>query len=411
MQEASPKPRRKLYGGIAVSVALHVIIAVALFVRLPAAEPVKPEEESVSVEIVPPPEEQPPEENEPEQEQALNLTMPESKPEEQEPPPPPEPPAPAEEAAAEQPPPPPAPEEKAQEEPLPPAEEAPPPPQEQAAEEPAAPPPEPAPAEAEEQTTESQEQAAGGRPLPVLRPVFEFGEENKGSGVSPDGSASEDGQPRDADEANPAGSPEAPLGASEDAADEAKPSDEADTQPAAPSLPPDVAPPALETANADPLAASEDGTIDGIQADIAAEPKPDTSEEKDAEGQAQAGLAPMKEVKRLFSQADTSDAVATTAMGGMSRAARASDLCTTELKEQLRHGSPAYQPEILPSYSLPEGNVLDIRSAAFRANAQWFDVRFRCEIDQNATKVVSFGIEVGDAVPRSQWKARRFPEF
>lgn len=421
MQEGSPKPRHKLYGGIAASVALHVIIAVALFVRLPAAEMQPPQEASVSVEIVPPPEEQAAEEKppEPEQEQALNLTMPEEKPEEQEPPPPPPEPAPepAAEAKAEPPPPPPpppaAPEEKAQaEEPPPPPADVPEmPPEEEASEQQQVPPPsEPSP---ENQAENEQQQAANGRPLPVLRPVFEFGEESKGSAVSPDGNASEAGEVAKAEDAEPDASSDASKDVAENGESEAEAEQEAEAeaQPAAPTLPSDVAPPSIETAGADPLATSDDGTIEGILADIAAEPvaKP-TEEPTQTEGET-AGGKPMEQAKRLFSQRDTSDALATTAMGNVPRGARASQLCTTELREQLRHGSPAYQPEILPSYSLPQGNVLDIRSAAFRAGAQWYDVRFRCEIDDNATKVVSFGFEVGDAVPRSQWKARRFPEF
>jgi len=406
MQEGSPKPRHKLYGGIAASVALHVIIAVALFVRLPAAEMPTPEEESVSVEIVPSPEEAPAEENPAEdkpaeQEQALNLTMPEQKPQEQPAPPPPEPPPepeqePSEEAKAETPPP--APEKKVEAEQPPPAEEPAPPPEEQAQEPQPAPPPEPG----SENPAQTEEQQANGRPLPVLRPVFEFGQDAKGSEVSPDGNASEAGEEAKVQDT------ESPSEASDEVA---KPENEAPADSAAPNLPQDVAPPSLETADADPLATSEDGTIEGILADIAAEPvaKP-PEEEKPTEDKASGGK-PMKEAKRLFSQADTSDALATSAMGAIPRGVRASQLCTTELREQLRHGSPAFQPEILPSYSLPEGNVLDIRSAAFRSGAQWYDVRFRCEIDDNATKVVSFGLEVGNAVPRSQWKARRFPEF
>lgn len=414
MQEVSPKPRHKLYGGIAASVALHVIIAVALFVRLPAAEMQPPEEESVSVEIVPPPEEQAPEEKPPEQEQALNLTMPEEKPEEQEAPPPPEPAQePAEEAKAEPPPPPPAPEEKAEaEEPPPPPADVPQmPPEEEASEQPQVPPP--SEASPENQAENEQQQAANGRPLPVLRPVFEFGEDSKGAGISPDGNASEAGEVAKTEEAEPDATSEVSKDVAENGESEAEPKQEADAeaQPAAPALPSDVAPPSIETAGADPLATSDDGTIEGILADIAAEPvaKP-TEETAQTEGKPSGGK-PMEEAKRLFSQKDTSDALATTAMGSIPRGTRASQLCTTELREQLRHGSPAYQPEILPSYSLPQGNILDIRSAAFRAGAQWYDVRFRCEIDDNATKVVSFGFEVGDAVPRSQWKARRFPEF
>lgn len=419
MQEGSQKPRHKLYGGIAASVALHVIIAVALFVRLPAAEMQPPQEESVSVEIVPPPEEQPAEEKSAEQEQALNLTMPEPKSEEEKPqeqaPPPPEPaPQPAEEATAEPPPPPPAPEEEAEAEQPPPEEvppaEVPPPaeepqPEEQATEPPPQQQPEPA---TESATQNNEQQEANGRPLPVLRPVFEFGEDSKGSGISSDGNAAEEGEVAKAEDRDP----EIPSEEVEETS-EAEPSETeaSETGAAAPALPQDVAPPSLETANANPLATSDDGTIEGILADIAAEPveKPPV-EEKPVEDKA-SKEKPMTEAKRLFSQTDTSDASATTAMGNIPRGVRASQLCTTELREQLRHGSPAYQPEILPSYSLPKGNILDIRSAAFRAGAQWYDVRFRCEIDDGATKVVSFGLEVGGAVPRSQWKARRFPEF
>ncbi len=419
MQEGSQKPRHKLYGGIAASVALHVIIAVALFVRLPAAEMQPPQEESVSVEIVPPPEEPPAEEKPAEQEQALNLTMPEQKPEEQKPeeqePPPPEPTQqPAEEAKAEPPPPPPAPEEKAEAE-QPPPEEVPPPaeqppPEEQAAEPPPQQQPEPA-TESADQNNEQQE--ANGRPLPVLRPVFEFGEDSKGSGVSPDGNAAEEGEVAKAADRDPEIPSEEAEETGEAEPSEAEPAAEtsAEAETAAPALPQDVAPPTLETANANPLATSDDGTIEGILADIAAEPveKP-PAEKKPVEDKASKDK-PMTEAKRLFSQTDTFDASATTAMGNIPRGVRASQLCTTELREQLRHASPAYQPEILPSYSLPKGNVLDIRSAAFRAGAQWYDLRFRCEIDDGATKVVSFGLEVGGAVPRSQWKARRFPEF
>ncbi len=409
MQEGSQKPRHKLYGGIAASVALHVIIAVALFVRLPAAEMQPPQEESVSVEIVPPPEEQPAEEKPAEQEQALNLTMPEQEPEEEKPqeqaPPPPEPAQqPAQEAKTEPPPPPPAPEEKAEAEQPPPAEV--PPPEEQAAEPPPQQQPEPEPA-AEGAAQNNEQQEANGRPLPVLRPVFEFGEDSKGSGISPDGNAAEEGEVAKAEDRDP----EIPSEEAEETS-EAEPSETeaAETGAAAPPLPQDVAPPSLETANANPLATSDDGTIEGILADIAAEPVEKPPEEEPVEDKASKDK-PMTEAKRLFSQTDTSDASATTAMGNIPRGVRASQLCTTELREQLRHGSPAYQPEILPSYSLPKGNILDIRSAAFRAGAQWYDVRFRCEIDDGATKVVSFGLEVGGAVPRSQWKVRRFPEF
>jgi hypothetical protein len=38
-------------------------------------------------------------------------------------------------------------------------------------------------------------------------------------------------------------------------------------------------------------------------------------------------------------------------------------------------------------------------------------MRFRCEVDADATKVVSFAYDVGDPVPRAQWRSRGFPDF
>jgi hypothetical protein len=455
MQEAPPKSRHKLYGGIAASVALHVIIAVALFARLPAPQPTPPKEDTVSVEIVPPPEEQKPEEKKPEekpQEQALNLKMPEEKPEEekQPPAPPPEPPKQEAEKAGAKPPEPGASTEEKQAEEKPPEEKAeqappPPPPEKKAeAEQPPPPPaaPEPAkqetpppPPPAEEKAAEQQnpppseqpssqqppadataDELAQGRPLPALRPVFAFGDEDKGPKVAPDGNASEEGEIAKTDDAEPTDTAASPEDTSEEATSETNADVAKDTDPAAPALPQEVAPPVLSAANADALASgekasSDKGSTDGIQAGISSQPPAGAAKGEKPTPDKKAGGKPLKEAKRLFSLRDTSDDVAMTAMGGIPRSTRAGQLCATELREQLRHGSPAYQPEILPSYGLPQGNVLDIRNAAFRADSQWFDVRFRCEIDENATKVVSFGVEVGNAVPRSQWRARRFPEY
>ncbi len=78
---------------------------------------------------------------------------------------------------------------------------------------------------------------------------------------------------------------------------------------------------------------------------------------------------------------------------------------------KLRRGQPAYRPELLPSFRLKEGNVLTVNKAAFRAAGQWFDLRFRCEIDADATRVLSFAYEVGKAIPKSEWKGYGFPEF
>ncbi|MFZ2102333.1 MAG: DUF930 domain-containing protein [Oricola sp.] len=98
-----------------------------------------------------------------------------------------------------------------------------------------------------------------------------------------------------------------------------------------------------------------------------------------------------------------------TAMGVMSRGERAGELCASELREQLRHATPSFSPDLLPSYRLGEGTVMEVPKAAFRAGGQWYDLRFRCEIDAEATRVLSFAFDVGGAIPRGEWKSRGFP--
>jgi hypothetical protein len=88
------------------------------------------------------------------------------------------------------------------------------------------------------------------------------------------------------------------------------------------------------------------------------------------------------------------------------RSARVSQLCASELAEQLRHRWPPLFPEFVPDIHLKDGTILDVPEAAFRANQQWYDLSYRCEVDMDATKVVSFALRVGDPIPKNEWKQR-----
>jgi hypothetical protein len=114
----------------------------------------------------------------------------------------------------------------------------------------------------------------------------------------------------------------------------------------------------------------------------------------------------LHEAKTLFSQSATGDPIATTAMGNLPRGVRASQLCVTELKQQLLNNLPPYYPELLPTDPLKAGTVIELRSTAFRASGRWFNLSYRCGVDKDATKVVSFAFRVGDPVPRSEWERR-----
>lgn len=370
MEKTSAKRWGKLGGGLTVSLVLHAVLFAAFLVHFSPAQPEPPVEESVAVELVPPPEEPAVEEPEPE------APAPEQKAEE---------PVKPEEAATPEPPPPPEekPEETPPEPPAPPPAE-PPPVEEPPVEEPAAEEPPPAPAPAEEEPPAGNEDE--GR-LRMLDPVVQFGEKDTGPRQSEEGEAATDaGTPPDAPEL-----PEEP---------EAEPA-------AATPMPDDIALPEVELGAESSQEPGPEALSDAAKTEIiAAVPKEKPSDQPPVE-------APpaLTEAKTLFSRKDSDDPVAMRDMTNLSRSARADRLCLTELREQLRHASPPHDPELLPSFGLKKGTVLDIPTAAFRADGQWYNLSFRCEVDEEVTKVMTFAFDVGTPVPRSDWKSRGFPSF
>ena len=359
--------------GLPASVAVHLVVVAILLITLPVPENKAPDEPVVDVEIVPPPEE--------EQAQSEEQLAPETVEEEQKAEEPEEAPQQEEEQAAEEQA---APEEPESEPPAaeepeaqepevqePQAEEQPTPEPEQVEPEQAPEPeeteeaqpeeqPEPEPEQAEEpdQSTEVAQEPAGGEQgqseIETLRPVFEFGEEDSGPREQLDGNSSDDG------------------GLVEDAPEDiASPFEELTANVPTPSARPSDAPRISVSPNAN-----------------------------------------LPEAKRLFSTEATGSQAAITAMANMPRANRGADLCATELREQLRNGTPAYWPELLPAYELPENTtIIDVDNGAFRAQGAWYNLAFRCELDADVRKVVSFAIKVGDPIPRNQWQARGFPSF
>ncbi|TCU09299.1 DUF930 domain-containing protein [Rhizobium sullae] len=381
MQKIVGKRWREISWGVTASIALHIAVVAFFLVKLPDKAPQPPEEETVNVDLVPPPEE----EKQPEEEKAE-----EKKAEEQKPP--------------EKPPELPKIEEKAEQKP--PAPPSPPPP-----------PPPPAPPEAKpeekpselpksEAKNDSADKDGKGQSMPVLRPVFEYGDKDSGPRKSETGNASaEAGKPpvTPADEPKP----EEPEPAETAAA---KPPVTA--KPPANPVPDDVDLPQVDIAAINPekngpAAGAENGSKTDFEQTKPAD-KPNTDQTEVAKVEKPTKL---KEAKTLFSQNATDDPVAKTAMGNLPRGIRAARLCSTELLEQLRHSSPTYQPEMLPSYRLQGETNLNVRSAAFRAGGRWYNLSFRCEIDADATKVLSFGFNVGGLVPRSDYARHHITEY
>lgn len=262
------------------------------------------------------------------------------------------------------------------------------PPQEAKKAPPPPPPPPPPP------TKKSVEQAKP-KPMPTLNPVTEFGERNSGPDKALAGSSSQG-------EKKAATTPPQHDNASEQEPTKtvaAKPKTE--TPPSKP-VPDDVNLPEVAAMDISPERKGPPTEASGEANTTIESAKP--LEQNTADKQK---ILPetkdLPEAKTLFSRTADGSLFAQTAMEGLSRKERVATLCTTELQGQLIHGSPPYFPSDLPSFGLRAGTVLDVKDAAFRTAKGWFQVRFRCEVDEGATKVVSFAHQVGGRVPRSQY--------
>lgn len=424
MQQNSKKRWNEVGWGVGASIFIHVAIAVLLFLKLPEWPPEPPKDEAVNVELVPPPEEKPPEK--PPEEKKAEAPKPPEKPPEEKPPEQPKPPEPPkqEEKPAPPPPPPPPPEQPKPEEKPPEAPKQEPPKDDQQAEKPA-------------------DQKGKPQSMPVLRPVFEFGDKDTGPKKSTDGDSSvasaKPAEQPPLDEPKPEPEPPKPADPPKaeeppkpveppEAAEPPKPADPVvaekppaskdepvTPEPPANPVPQDIEVPQVEAAQVNPeksgptAPSTDDAKTDFALPTPVPTPPPETkSETKDTPDAAKPDA--LEKVKTLFSENATGDGVAKTAMGNVPRGARVGQLCSTELREQLRHSEPAYRPELLPAYRLSTGTVLDVRRGAFRAADGWYNLSFRCEVDPGATKVVSFAFDVGDPVPRSEWQSRRLPE-
>ncbi len=351
-----------LYGGtLAGSLAAHALIAALLIFGLPVSLPESEAPAAINVDLVPPPPE-PPEEAKPE-------------------PPAPEPPAPEQAKEAEPPPPPPAQAEAA------------------------VPPP----------------------PMPVLDPVYQYGEKDAGPADAADGNAAQDKPaepPPEAAEEQASETPEVtpevqepPEQAEAPAEPPAEPateSVESEADPAAPEMAEaaregSTAPEVLSNPGQPDLTdlptAAQTQPVEDLPSVVAQLPAPRPSPPR------QVAPAPdLQRADRIFSRPAVVNPQATVAMGNMPRGVRAGNLCTTELREQLQNGVPPYWPDDLPLAVLRgEGRVLDVPRGAFSMGGQWYDVSFRCTVDQDATRVTGFAFQVGRLVPRSEWVSRRLP--
>ena len=210
------------------------------------------------------------------------------------------------------------------------------------------------------------EPAAAAKAPEPLKPVYRFGEKDEGPRKASDGNSAEDGAPSRA-------------------------------------APPEVAKPAL--AQPPPLAAA------GAATEIPLPAAPNVPTARPATPTPAKDAPPKPTDKKLFSRSATGSPAATTAMAEVTRGQRAAKLCTTELRDRLQTASPPYYPYLLPSYPLKAGKkAIDVANGNFRdIHLDWFSLSFHCEVDTEATRVVSFAFRVGGRIPPSEWRQRGIP--
>ena len=233
-------------------------------------------------------------------------------------------------------------------------------------------------------SSQQQNLASANIPIPALRPVFQFGEKASGAEQSLQENASDgkkDGSDSLKDQSPDVAKADKPVPTT----DKSAASKETDALPGV----------------SDILTAKTETAKDAIPI---GKPKEQTASAKDPAKDSNLQVA-----RKLYSDNALGGAQAIAAMGDIPRDARIAKLCSTELREQLLHSDPPYNPLLVPQFRIRSGNLMIVPQAAFFAESQWVDVSFRCEVDDNATKVTGFALQIGQPVPKDQWKARGFP--
>ncbi|AUW43620.1 hypothetical protein CUJ84_Chr003281 [Rhizobium leguminosarum] len=232
-------------------------------------------------------------------------------------------------------------------------------------------------------------------PVPTFRPVIEFGDKNGGPAKSLAGNSSQG-------EAKPATAPPQRDSESEQMpAQAAAEKPQTETLPSKP-VPDDVKLPEVATADVSPERNGPSAEVSG-DAKTSIEPAKPPEQKPSEEPKAVGKNNDLPNAKTLFSRTADGGSIAQTAIDGLPRKDRVATLCATELGGQLTNGSPRYSPFALPNRPLSSGTVVIADDEAFGTAKGWYHVRFRCEVDEAATKVVSFAHKVDGLIPRSQY--------
>ncbi|QRY66069.1 DUF930 domain-containing protein (plasmid) [Ensifer sp. PDNC004] len=142
-----------------------------------------------------------------------------------------------------------------------------------------------------------------------------------------------------------------------------------------------------------------------------------TTKTKPADAAAKVELKPvpstLTEAKELYSAKSIADPRVKQALINLPVKRRILQLCNLEALEQIRSQRPDTPPEGLVPFG-PKGgfiakNRMDASGGAYQNKSNWYDVDFNCVVNEDATEVTSFSIAIGGEVPKAAWKERRLP--
>ncbi|WP_331376837.1 DUF930 domain-containing protein [Sinorhizobium chiapasense] len=175
------------------------------------------------------------------------------------------------------------------------------------------------------------------------------------------------------------------------------------------------APPVLATPQ--PNAATQQGETESASLESvpvpAQRPPPETAEKQQSPEPAGAKVDQKSDelvpAKELFSPNALSNPRVKQALGKLPTKARIAQICSIEALEQIRNQRPGAFPDMLGRAGTISNSALTAMGSAFRSKAKWYNIDFKCEVDAEATAVISFSLAIGGAIPKSEWKMRELP--
>jgi len=105
---------------------------------------------------------------------------------------------------------------------------------------------------------------------------------------------------------------------------------------------------------------------------------------------------------------DPRSAKARSALATLSETERREQLCALEAMEQVRQAYPGFQPTRLVPHALRnsyrEANRVVAPAAALRSHHLWYEIAYRCLLNDSGTGITGFEYALGAPVERALWE-------